>query len=77
MRLEGHTVILTVEKPVRRPAHHRAPRRKVTYWSVLERRWYRRADGVPDRELAAMTKSERERIARRVGTVTAEEEATP
>ena len=37
----------------------------VTFWSVYEQVWHHRAEVVPDAELAAMTSSERERIAAR------------
>jgi len=36
----------------------------VTYWSVYEQVWHHRAVVIPDQELAAMTDSERKRIAR-------------
>jgi len=36
----------------------------VTYWGVYSRRWERRSCGVPDDELAAMGRTERERIIR-------------
>ncbi len=34
----------------------------VTYWSVYLRQWIRRADQVSDRELAAMSRDERDRV---------------
>lgn len=39
----------------------------VTYWSTLDSRWVRRADHVPDRDLATMTHDERERIMDHLG----------
>jgi len=36
----------------------------VTYWSVHNQVWVKRAGSVPDRELAAMSASERERVRR-------------
>ena len=35
----------------------------VTYWSVYEQVWVDHADFVPDRELSAMSESEREHVA--------------
>ena len=37
----------------------------VTYWSVYEQVWHHRAEVVPDRELAAMSAAERQRVTRR------------
>ena len=34
----------------------------VTYWAVYEQRWHRRAEAVPDRELAARPQAEARRI---------------
>jgi len=39
----------------------------VTYWSVYQQQWVHRAASVPDRELAAMSSRERERVLRHVG----------
>ena len=36
----------------------------VTYWSVHDQAWVRRASSVPDKELAAMSGDERERVQR-------------
>lgn len=36
----------------------------VTYWSVYRQCWVSRAADVPDRELAAMSSDERERVLR-------------
>ena len=36
----------------------------ITYWSVYSQVWVRRADNVPDRELAAMDRVERTRVQR-------------
>lgn len=35
-----------------------------TYWSVYRQLWVRRADSVPDEDLAAMSRKERERTKR-------------
>lgn len=37
---------------------------RVTYWSVYDQRWIRRARRIEDRELAAMTDAERSRVER-------------
>ena len=39
----------------------------VSYWSVYEQQWRVRVHGVPDRELAAMSAEERERVMRHLG----------
>ena len=36
----------------------------VTYWSVYQGHWVRRATSIPDQELAAMNKAEREKVMR-------------
>jgi hypothetical protein len=36
----------------------------VTYWSVHQQRWMRRAHYVPDADLAAMSERERQRVLR-------------
>lgn len=43
----------------------------VTYWSVYHQSWQHRvpAQDIPDRELAAMSETERRRIARMVARV--------
>jgi hypothetical protein len=43
------------------PTYHRD--RSVTFWSVYEQRWIR-ASTIPDRELAAMSTEERDRVLR-------------
>lgn len=39
----------------------------VTYWSVYNQVWARRASSVPNKELAAMSGDERERVQRHLG----------
>lgn len=39
----------------------------VTYWSVYHQQWIRRADSVPNNELAAMSTEEREKVLRHLG----------
>lgn len=39
----------------------------VTYWSVYNQVWVRRASSVPNKELAAMSGNERERVQRHLG----------
>lgn len=38
----------------------------VTYWSVYDQVWVRRAARVPDQELAAMSDDEREKVQRHI-----------
>lgn len=47
----------------------------VSYWSVYGQCWIRRAQSVPDRELAAMAPSERERVRRHFERAAIETEA--
>jgi hypothetical protein len=39
----------------------------ITYWSVYEQVWVRREDRIPDQELAARSREERDRICRHIG----------
>lgn len=39
----------------------------VTYWSVYQQVWVKRASSIPDNELAAMNNKERERVMRHLG----------
>lgn len=39
----------------------------VTYWSVYDQVWIKRAVDVPDQELAAMSSEEREKVQRHLG----------
>lgn len=39
----------------------------VTYWSVYNQVWVKRAQSVPAKELAAMSSDERERVQRHLG----------
>ena len=39
----------------------------VTYWSVYQQGWVRRAKSIPDQEYAAMSDAERRRIDRHLG----------
>ena len=39
---------------------------RVTYWSVYNQQWVRRAEYVPDEELAAMNDTEREKVRKHI-----------
>ena len=39
----------------------------ITYWSVHNQVWVKRAADIPDRELAAMSNQEREKVLRHLG----------
>lgn len=42
----------------------------VTYWSVYQQVWVKRASRVPDHELAAMSPKERERVIKHLSKTT-------
>lgn len=46
----------------------------ITYWSVYAQEWRRRAWAVPDRELAAMSPRDRERVIAALGRRSAEDD---
>ena len=48
-----------------RPVCHRDG--TVTYWSVYNRYWVKRAKNIPDREMAAMSSQERDRVKKHMG----------
>lgn len=39
----------------------------ISYWSIYDQSWKNHAEEIPDRELAAMGESERERVIRHLG----------